>query len=243
MSGATPDPALVGGDRLRGPARRRGRLGPELDGVRRRGRVGSHRALAEAEPDRDRGQPRRDATEHEHERDPAEPLGSQRTDRRPDQQPAHLHRAVQPECLASPLRRRRIGQVAARGRVVQRGRQPGPGAQEDERQRADEDERQQAEHAGRDQPDDHQRHPRGPVREPAEDRLADEPGSRPRRDDDAEQRQVDALLGEVDRQDRQQRTEPEPHDELAGEERDDPPQRSSQAAHRRDRDAGRIGRD
>ena len=105
----------------------------------------------------------------------------------PEQQPAHLHRAVQPERLASPLRRRRIGQVAARGRVVERGRQPGPGAQQDERQRPGEDERQRGEHPGRDQPDDHQRHARRPVGQPAEDRLAHEPGRRPRRDDEAEQ--------------------------------------------------------
>ena len=74
---------------------------------------------------------------------------------------------------------------------------------------------------GREQPDDHQRDARRPIGQPAEERLADEPGGRPRRDDDAEQREIDALLGEVERQDRQQRPEPEPHDELGEQQRDD----------------------
>ena len=134
------------------------------------------------------------ATEHEHERDPAEPLGPERADRRPEQQPAHLDGAVQPERLATTFGRRRVGQVAAGGRVVDRGRQAGAGAQEQERQRPGEDERQDAEDAGRDEPDDHQRDPRRPVGQPAEDRLADEPSRRPGRDDEAEERQIDPLL-------------------------------------------------
>ena len=71
-------------------------------------------------------------------------------------------------------------------------------------------------------PGDHQRHARRPVGEPAEDRLADESGGGPRRDDDAEERQVDALIGEVQRQDGQQRPEAEPHDELGEQQREDP---------------------
>ena len=107
--------------------------------------------LATAQPDRDRGQEGGDATEHEDERDPAEEPGAERADRRPEQEPAHLDRAVQPERLAASFGRRRIGQVATGRRVVRGGRQPGPGAQQDERERPGEDQRQEAEDPGRDQ--------------------------------------------------------------------------------------------
>ena len=193
----------------------------EFGGVRRRGGMGALLGLAAAQADRDGRQERRHATEHEDERDPAEPLGPERADRRTEQQPAHLDRAVQPERLAASLRRRRVGQVAARGRVVGRGRETGPGAQEEERERPGEDQRQHAEHTGRDEADDHQRDARGPVGQPAEDRFADEPGRRPGRDDEAEEGEVHALFGEVDGQDRQERAEAEPDDELGQEERDD----------------------
>jgi hypothetical protein len=46
-------------------------------------------------------------------------------------------------------------------------------------------------------------------------------GRRPGGDDKPERRQVDALLLEVERQDREQRAEPEPHDELGDQQRDD----------------------
>ena len=70
-------------------------------------------------------------------------------------------------------------------------------------------------------PDDHQRDARGAVGQPAEDRFADEARRRPGRDDEAQRREVDALLGEVERQDGQQPAEAEPHDELGDEERQD----------------------
>ena len=57
---------------------------------------------------------------------------------------------------------------------------------------------------------DHQRPARDAVREPAEDRLADEPRGGPCGDDHARASDVDAVLGEVDRQDREQRPEADP---------------------------------
>ena len=71
------------------------------------------------------------------------------------------------------------------------------------------------------EPDDHQGHACCPVCQVAEDRLSHQPRGRPGGDDETEQRQVHALLGEVERQDREQRAEPEPHDELGEEQRDD----------------------
>src|SRR6185503_12098404 len=67
----------------------------------------------------------------------------------------------------------------------------------------------------------HQRDTGGAVGEPAEDRLADESGRRPRRDHQTERAEVDPLLREVDRQDGQQPPEAEPHDELGDEQRED----------------------
>ena len=202
--------------------RRRRRLGRELGRIRCRRRVGSDARLRCPQGDRDGGQPGGDPAEDEHERDATEPMGAEAPDRRPEQQPAHLHGAIQAERLTAALGRRRVRQVAAGGRVVQRRRQPGACAQDDERGRSGEGQRQDAEQPGREQPGDHQRHARGPVGKPAEDRLADESGGGPRRDDDAEQRQVDALIGEVQRQDGQQRSEAEPHDELGEQQRQDP---------------------
>ena len=76
----------------------------------------------------------------------------------------------------------------------------------------------------------------GAVGQPAEDRLADETGGRPGGDDEAERGQVDALLGEVQRQDRQQAAEPQPHDELGGEQR-----RRCRPSDRARRSGGRGG--
>ena len=61
---------------------------------------------------------------------------------------------------------------------------------------------------------DHQRLARGPVGDPAEDRLGDEAGRRPGGDDQPEGREVDPPRREVERQDRQERAEAEPDDEL-----------------------------
>ena len=58
----------------------------------------------------------------------------------------------------------------------------------------DEDERQEQEDAGPDVARDHQRHPRVAIGEPAEDRFADESCRGPRRGDDPERREVDAVL-------------------------------------------------
>ena len=190
-------------------------------GDRRRVDVPLVALLTHPQRDPDRGDDRGDRAEHEDERDPTELRGPERADRRAEQQAAHLRRPVQPERLAAPVRWRRVGQEAARGRVVDGRTETGTRAQQHERHRPGEDERQRPEHAGRDEPDDHQRHPLGAVRQPAEDRLADEACRRPRGDDDAERREVDALLDEVERQDGQQAAEPQPDDELRDEERRD----------------------
>ena len=117
--------------------------------------------------------------------DAPELVRPERPDRRSEQQAAHLRRAVQAERLAPPLGRRRVGQEAARRRVVD-GR-PEPGAA---RSMMNATARSRpaagAEHAGRDEADDHQRDARGAVGQPAEDRLADEARGRPGGDDEAE---------------------------------------------------------
>ena len=98
---------------------------------------------------------------------------------------------------------------------------PASAAEDDERDGADEHERQELEDARQRAADDHQRHAPRPVRDPAEDRLADEPGGGPRGDDQAERREVHALVAEVERHDREQGPEAEPHDELRDEDRED----------------------
>ena len=121
-SGAS-GPARDRGRRRRRP-RRAGRGTPSRAGTRSQSGEGAgvrpDRRLADAQADRDAPRRTRDRAEDEHEADPAEPAGAERADRRTEQQPAHLGRAVQPERLAPALRRRRVGQVAAGGRVVDR---------------------------------------------------------------------------------------------------------------------------
>ena len=161
------------------------------------------------------------AAEHEDEPVAAHERGAERADRRPEQQPAHLRRAVQAEGLAAPGRFGRVGEEAACGGVVRGRGQPGRSPQQDERERSGQDQGKGREDAGCDEPDHHDRHPRGAVGQPAECRFAHETRRRPGGDHQPERRQVDALLLEVERQDREQRAEPEPHDELGSEQRDD----------------------
>ena len=119
----------------------------------------------------------------------------ERADRRAEQQPAHLDRAVQPERLATTFRRGRVGQVAAGGRVVDRGRQTRPRrAGRGTRAAPVKTSGSMLKTPVADEADDHQRDPRGPVGQPAEDRLADQPRGRPGGDDQPEERQVDPLL-------------------------------------------------
>ncbi len=164
---------------------------------------------------------RGDGTEHEHELDPAEHPRTEGPDRRTDEQAAHLRRPIEAERLAATLRRRGVGQVATGRRVVHRRGDAGRTAQDDEREWADQEERQKLEDPGQQQATDHPRDTGGPVRKPAEDGLCDETSDRPRGDDEAERGQVQTLFDEVERQDGDQATEPQPHDELGGQERDD----------------------
>src|SRR5437773_1900844 len=57
--------------------------------------------------------------------------------------------------------------------------------------------------------------------QPAEDRLADQARGGPRSDDHPERLELHAMRGEVQRHDREQRPEAEPHDQLRREERED----------------------
>ena len=165
---------------------------------------------------------RGDRAEDEDEADAAEPVGAERADRGTEQQAAHLGRAVQPERLAAALRRRRVGQVAARRGVVDRRAEPGS--------------RRAAARNGRAPVKTRGSAPRTPVtsspmtisgtrpvRSASQPKIGsrDEPRGRPCRDDQPERREVEALLGEVQRQHREEPAEPEPHDELGHQERQD----------------------
>ena len=187
----------------------------------RRMRPARQGGLADGQADRGGRDERCHAAEHEDEPVAAHEGGAERADRGPEQQPAHLRRAVQAEGLAAPGRFGRVGEEAPGGGVVRGRGQPGRSPQQDERERSGQDQGEGREDAGCDEPDHHDRHPRGAVGQPPECRFAHEPRRRPGGDDQPERRQVDALLLEVERQDREQRAEPEPHDELGGEQRDD----------------------
>ncbi len=178
-------------------------------------------ALATEHGDRDRRQHGRHAGKDEDEADTAETVGADRPDRRAEQQPAHLGRPVEPERLTVTLRWRRVRQVPAGRRIVDRGGQPDRRPQDEEGERPGDRQRQDREHAGQQEPGHHQRDSGGPVGEPAEDGLADEPGGRPGGDHQPERGEIDALLGEIERQDRQEAAEAEPHDELGEQERRD----------------------
>jgi hypothetical protein len=147
---------------------------------------------------------------------------ARRPDRGTEQEPAHLGRAVQPERLAVALGRRRIGEEA-RAPPGRRSAAPSP-----EAPRSTTNAAAPVNTSGRPRTDPSRRSPmtisgraRRAVGQPAEDRLADEAGRRPGGDDHAERGQVDALLGEVQRQHRQQAAEPQPDDELGHEQRQD----------------------
>jgi hypothetical protein len=168
-----------------------------------------------------RGNDRRHRAEHEHEADPAEPVRAECADRRTEQEPGHLGGSIQPEGLATAVGRRGVRDVAPGRRVVDRRREPGERAQDEEPRRARQHERQAQRHRGDQQPHHHERHAPHAVREPTEDRLADEPGRRPCRDHEPEQRQVDAVVLEPDREHREECAEPEPDDQLRAEERED----------------------
>ena len=177
--------------------------------------------LADSEGDRAGGDEGTQGAEHEDEADAAERRGTQPTEGRAQQEAAHLRCAVQPEGLATPFGRGRVRDVATGSRVVDRRGQALEAAEGDERTRPDERERQELEDPCPDVADDHERNPSGVIGEPPEDRLADEAGCRPRGDDDAQGPEIDAVLGEVEGHDRQQRAEAEPDDELGDEERED----------------------
>ena len=125
-----PDTGAVDIDVGRGPSGDRRRVRRELGRVVRWRRVGAGRRLADPEGDRQGREDRGHGAEHEHEGDAAEVGGPERRDRGPEQQAAHLGRAVQPERLTTFARRRRVRQVAARGRIVDGGTQAGQAPQQ-----------------------------------------------------------------------------------------------------------------
>ena len=236
---------MVGGEVGGQPSLEERRVRREGRPVRRRRRVDVPLValLADPERDADRRDDRGDRAEHEHERDATELGRPERADRRAEEQAAHLGRPVQPERLAAPVRWRGVGQEAAGGGVVDRRAQTGAGAQQHEGECPGQDQRQRPEDARHHQPDDHERHALRPVGQPAEDGFADQPRRRPRGDDDTERREVDALLDEVQREDRQQATEPEPDDEFGDEQRQDrrPSARAKRSRGRADARLGAAG--
>lgn len=179
--------------------------------------------LVDEQGDAEGGDDRGHRAEHEDEADAPDDGRAEGADRRADEQAAHLRCAIQPECFALTLRRGRVRQVAARGRVVDRRAKAGQSAQDDERERADEDQREGPEDAAGDQAHDHQGYPGRSVGDPAEERFGQQTGCRPRGDDHAHRREVHAVLAEVDGQDREQTTKSQPDHELRDQERQDRP--------------------
>ena len=216
--------SAVGVEVRGGPPRRwRARRGGNSVASGRRGRV---RPLSRSPCPRramgDGGEPRGDAAEDEHERDPAEPRRprARRSPGRAAARPSGPRRTARTPRRGAPAASRRSGSRARPGR-----RSPSTSPAPARRMR---NASGPVKTSGRrlktpvdDEADDHQRDARRPVGEPAEDRLADEAGRRPGGDDDPEEREVDALLREVQGQDRQQRPEAEPDDELGEQQRDD----------------------
>ena len=142
-------------------------------------------------------------------------------DGRSDHEAAHLGGPVVPERLALALGRVRVHEIAPGSGVVDGGAQARERPERDERDGPDDQQRQDGDACRQHQPDHHHPLARGPVRHPPEDRLPHQPGRRPGGHDDAERGQVDAVPGEVDREDRQERTEAEPDGALGDEERQD----------------------
>jgi hypothetical protein len=188
----------------------------------RRGRASARSAqLRDADGDRDGGRKGRQGGQDQHELVPADERRPEATDRRSEEDPTHLGRVVEAEDLARPPGRRRVVEVAAGRRVVHRRPETGQSPQGDEGDGRREDRHRTDRRPGHDQSEDHERHPGGAVRERAEERLREQPRRGPGGDDDPEQGDVDAVLGEVERHDREERPEPRPEDELGGEERQD----------------------
>ena len=171
----------------------------------------------------DRGHQQRDAGHPEHDRGLARDRRQHTADRRPEHEAAGLRGAIEAEGLALAFRRVRVDEVGASGRVVHRRRHPRARPQDDERHGANDEQGQDREHRGQHQAPDHHRPPGDPIRQPTEERFADQASGRPCRDHDTQGGQVHAVLGEVDRQDREQRTEAEPDGGLGEEERQDRP--------------------
>jgi hypothetical protein len=136
---------------------------------------------------------------------------------------------------APSFRRRGVGQVAARGGVVDGRRQADDRAEDDEREWTGDREWQDREDPGEDEADDHQRYPLGSVGQPAEGWLPDQPSRGPGSDHDPEGRKVNALIGEVEREHRQQATEAEPDDELGEQQRSDAAPSRAPGGERRSR--------
>ena len=146
---------------------------------------------------------------------------SDAADRRPEQKTGHLRRAIQAERFTLPVRRGRVDEEAPGSGVVGGGGEPLEGAQDDERGRARGEQREREERRVDEQCRDHDRLARRPVGDPAEHRLGDEARRRPGGDDQPEGRHIDPARGQIERQDRQERAEPEPDHEFREEQRQD----------------------
>ncbi len=194
------------------------------------------RRLVGRERDVRRGDEPGDGREDEREPE-AEHGRTEAAQRRADEEAAHLRRPVDAERLAVLGVVGRVDDEAPCRRVVHRRAEPRDEAGEEERGRPDEHQGKDGRDGRDGEADDHERDAGRPVRQPAEERLRDEARGRPRGDDEAERHRVHAVVAHVERQDRDDRTEADPHDRLGGEEREDGPpageERTDPAAARR----------
>ena len=130
------------------------------------------------------------------------------------QEATHLGRPIEPERRSTPGGGRGVQDVGARRRVVGRRREAGEPPSKQERRGAGHQQRHRHDGRGGHHPDEHQQALVAAVGEHPEERLADQAGGGPRGHDPAERRGVDPVLGQVERQHREQRPEPQPQDRL-----------------------------
>ena len=172
--------------------------------------------------DEDRGQDAQRARERERKAKPEAGSGADRTDHRTDDEAAHLERGIEPERLASLPFGRPVDDDPARRRVVHAGRATGQETRDEQGRRTREEQRHEHEDPQQHEAADHQQTVlAGPVCDRAEQRLGEELGERPGRGDHAVGVDVDAVLGGVQRQHREQRAEAEQDDELGNQQGQD----------------------
>ena len=173
------------------------------------------------EAEQDGGRDHRDAAEDEREDVPATECGPDGPEGGPEQEPTHRRSAVEAERRAALVGGRGVEDVGARGRVVGGRGEAGESARQHEGRNPGDHERHR-DHDGRHQEAAQHQDPLvAAIGEPAEDRLAHEPRGRPGSDDPAQRRDVDSLLAQVERHDREERAEAQPEDRLGEQDGED----------------------